>query len=66
MSKHVRGTEHISEELARFIGKPLGIVDGDLAIKLIDEVSKIVDQNSLDAIVSSQIGQQKLLRSSME
>ena len=25
---------------------------------MIDEVSKIVDQNSLDAIVSSQIGQQ--------
>ena len=61
MSKYVRGTEHISEELARFIGKTLGIVaigDGDLAIKLIDEVSKIVDQNSLDVIVSSQIGQQ--------
>ena len=58
MSKYVRGTEHISEELARFIGKTLGIVairDGDFAIKLIDEVSKIVDQNSLDAIVSSQI-----------
>lgn len=50
---NVRGTEHISEELARFIGKTLGIVaigDGDLAIKLIDEVSKIVDQNSLDVI----------------
>ena len=61
MSKHVRGTEHISEELARFIGKTLGIVaieDENLALKLIDEVSKMVDQNSLDAIVSSQIGQQ--------
>lgn len=57
---NVRGTEHISEELAEFIGKTLGIVavgDGDLATKLIDEVSKIVDQNSLDVIVSSQIGQ---------
>lgn len=56
-----RGTEHISEDLARFIGKALGIVavgDGDLATELIDEVSKIVDQNSLDVIVSSQIGQQ--------
>ena len=61
MSKYVRGTEHISEELAKFIGKTLGIVavgDENLALKLIDEVSKIVDQNSLDAIVSSQIGQQ--------
>lgn len=61
MSRDVRGTEHISEELASFIGKILGIVaigDGDLSIKLIDEVSKIVDQNSLDEIVSSQIGQQ--------
>ncbi len=59
MSKYVRGTEHISEELAKFIGKTLGIVavgDENLALKLIDEVSKIVDQNSLDAIVSSQIG----------
>lgn len=58
---NVRGTEHISEELAKFIGKTLGIVaigDEDLAIKLIDEVSKMVDQNSLDAIVSSLIGQQ--------
>ncbi len=61
MSKYVRGTEHISEELAKFIGKTLGIVavgDENLALKLIDEVSKIVDQNSLDTIVSSQIGQQ--------
>ena len=61
MSKYVRGTEHISEELAKFIGKTLGIVavgDENLALKLIDEVSKIVAQNSLDAIVSSQIGQQ--------
>ena len=61
MSKYVRGTEHISEELAEFIGKTLGIVaigDKNLALKLIDEVSKIVDQNSLDVIVSSQIGQQ--------
>lgn len=64
MSKYVRGTEHISEELAKFIGKTLGIVavgDENLALKLIDEVSKIVDQNSLDVIVSSQssqIGQQ--------
>ena len=61
MSKYVRGTEHISEELAKYIGKTLGIVavgDENLALKLIDEVSKIVDQNSLDAIVSSQIGQQ--------
>lgn len=58
---NARGTEYISEELARFIGKTLGIVaigDGDLAIKLIDEVSKMVDQKSLEAIVSSQIGQQ--------
>ena len=58
---NVRGTEHISEELAEFIGKTLGIVatgDGDLATELIDEVSKIVDQNSLDVIVSSYIGQQ--------
>lgn len=61
MSKYSRGTEHISEDLAKFIGKTLGIVaigDEDLAIKLIDEVSKIVDQNSSDVIVSSQIGQQ--------
>ena len=58
---NVRGTEHISEELAKFIGKTLGIVavgDENLALKLTEEVSKIVDQNSLDAIVSSQIGQQ--------
>lgn len=58
---NVRGTEHISEELAEFIGNALGIVatgDGDLAIELIDEVSKIVDQNSLDVIISSHIGQQ--------
>ena len=58
---NVRGTEHISEELAEFIGKALGIIavgDGDLATKLIDEVSKIVDKNSLDVIVCSQIGQQ--------
>lgn len=61
MSKYARGTEHISKELAKLIGKTLGIVaigDGDLAIKLTDEVSKIVDQNSLDVIASSQIGQQ--------
>lgn len=60
MSKYVRGTEHISEELARFIGKTLGIVaigDGDLAIKLIDEVSKMVDQSSIGLIASSQMGQ---------
>ena len=40
---NVRGTEHISEELASFIGRTLGIVaigDEDLAIKLIDEVWK--------------------------
>ena len=58
---NVRGTEHISEELAKFIGRTLGIVavgDENLALKLIEEVSKIVDQNSLDVIVSSQIGQQ--------
>ena len=58
---NARVTEYISEELARFIGKTLGIVaigDVDLAIKLIDEVSKMVDQKSLEAIVSSQIGQQ--------
>lgn len=61
MSEYARGTEHISEELANFIGKTLGILaigDGDLAIKFIDEVSQIVDQNSLDTIISSQIGQQ--------
>lgn len=61
MRKHIRGTEHISEDLARFIGKTLGIVaieDENLALKLIDEVSKMVDQSSLDAIASSQIGQQ--------
>lgn len=64
MSEYVRGTEHISEDLAKFIGKTLGIVavgDKNLAIKLIDEVSKIVDQNSLDVIVSSQIGQPRSL-----
>ena len=41
---NARGTEYISEELARFIGKTLGIVaigDGDLAIKLIDCLSRI-------------------------
>lgn len=56
-----RGTEHISEELARFIGRTLGIVavgDENLALKLTEEVSKMVDQSSLDAIASSQIGQQ--------
>lgn len=61
MSKYARGTEHISEELASFIGKTLGIVavgDENLVLKLTEEVSKIVDQNSLDSIVSSQIGQQ--------
>lgn len=60
MSKYVRGTEHISEELAKFIGKTLGIVavgDENLALKLIDEVSKMVDQSSLDLIVSCQMGQ---------
>lgn len=60
MSKYVRGTEHISEELAKFIGKTLGIVavgDGDLAIKLTEEVSKMVDQSSLDLIAYSQMGQ---------
>lgn len=56
MSKYVRGTEHISEDLAKFIGKTLGIValdDENLAIKLVDQVSKIVDQGSLDLIVSN-------------
>lgn len=60
MSKYVRGTEHISEELARFIGKTLGIVaieDENLALKLIDEVSKMVDQSSIGLIASSQMGQ---------
>ena len=60
MSKYVRGTEHISEDLAKFIGKTLGIValdDENLAIKLVDQVSKIVDQDSLDLIVSNQMGQ---------
>lgn len=60
MSKYVKGTEHISEELAKFIGKTLGIVavgDENLALKLIDEVSKMVDQSSLDLIASNQIGQ---------
>ena len=60
MSKHVRGTEHISEDLAKFIGKTLGIValdDENLAVKLVDQVSKIVDQGSLDLIVSNQMGQ---------
>lgn len=39
MSKYVIGTEHISEDLAEFIGKTLGIValdDENLAIKLVD------------------------------
>lgn len=60
MSKYVRGTEHISEDLARFIGKTLGIVaieDENLALKLIDEVSKMVDQSSIGLIASSQMGQ---------
>lgn len=60
MSKYIRGTEHISEDLAKFIGKTLGIValdDENLAIKLVDQVSKIVDQDSLDLIVSNQMGQ---------
>ncbi|ABY26973.1 hypothetical protein [Lactobacillus johnsonii] len=60
MSKYVRGTEHISEELARFIGRTLGIVavgDENLALKLTEEVSKMVDQSSLDLIASSQVGQ---------
>lgn len=57
---NVRGTEHISEELAKFIGKTLGIVaieDENLALKLIDEVSKMVDQSSIGVIASSQMGQ---------
>ena len=43
----------------------MGIVavgDENLALKLIDEVSKIVDQNSLDVIVSSQIVQRLIER----
>lgn len=60
MSRDVRGTEHISEDLAKFIGKTLGIVaieDENLALKLIDEVSKMVDQSSIGLIASSQMGQ---------
>ena len=54
------GTEYISEELARFIRKTLGIVaieDENLALKLMYEVSKMVDQSSIGLIASSQMGQ---------
>ena len=57
---NARGTEYISEELARFIRKTLGIVaieDENLALKLMDEVSYMVDQSSIGLIASSQMGQ---------
>lgn len=56
MSKYVRGTEHISEDLAKFIGKTLGIVaeeNEDQVLKLFNDLSKIVDKDTLNLIAVS-------------
>lgn len=53
---NVRGTEHISEELARFIGKTLGIVaeeNEEQVLKLFNDLSKIVDKETLNLIAVS-------------
>lgn len=57
MSEYVRGTEHISEDLAKFIGKTLGIVaeeNEERALKLANDLSKIVDKETLGLISVSQ------------
>ena len=57
MSEYVKGTEHISEDLAKFIGKTLGIVaeeNEDRASKLANDLSKIVDKDTLSLIAVSQ------------
>lgn len=57
MSEYSRGTEHISEDLAKFIGKTLGIVaeeNEEQAIKLANDLSKIVDKDTLGLISVSQ------------
>lgn len=57
MSEYVRGTEHISEDLAKFIGKTLGIVaeeNEERAIELAIDLSKIVDKDTLSLISVSQ------------
>ena len=54
---NVRGTEHISEELAKFIGKTLGIVaeeNEEQVLKLFNDLSKIVDKDTLNLIAVSQ------------
>lgn len=60
MSEYVRGAEHISEDLAKFIGKTLGIVaeeNEERASKLANDLSKIVDKDTLSLIAVSQLGQ---------
>lgn len=57
MSEYVKGTEHISENFAKFIGKTLGIVaeeNEDRASKLANDLSKIVDKDTLSLIAVSQ------------
>lgn len=57
MSEYVKGTEHISEDLAKFIGKTLGIVaeeNEDRASKLANDLSKIADKDTLSLIAVSQ------------
>ena len=57
MSEYVRGTEHISKDLAKFIGKTLGIVAEEnekRASKLVNDLSKIVDKDTLSLIAVSQ------------
>lgn len=57
MNKCVSGTEHISEDLAKFIGKTLGIVaeeNEERALKLANDLSKIVDKETLGLISVSQ------------
>lgn len=53
---NVRGTEHISEDLAKFIGKTLGIVaeeNEEQVLKLFNDLSKIVDEETLNLIAVS-------------
>ena len=57
IKKFDRGTEHISEELAKFIGKTLGIVaeeNEEQVLKLFNDLSKIVDKDTLNLIAVSQ------------
>lgn len=57
MSEYVRGTEHISEDLAKFIGKTLGIIaeeNEERELKLVNDLSKIVDKETLNLIAVSQ------------